>query len=145
MSYFGSACSSTPDEASTSRPLIILTLIAVVAYVTGCSSPPAQLPSPEEQLEAARRDMKKNRLELAQETLEELKQATAGTRLGGEVQFLLAFSQFCQITYIDNLFTLYQLPLLQGPESPLAKVIWFEFEHPSLFLLFCAGKAPSPS
>jgi outer membrane protein assembly factor BamD len=40
--------------------------------------------------------MEKNHYELALKTLEELKPATAGTRLGGEVQFLLARAKYHQ-------------------------------------------------
>ena len=45
--------------------------------------------------------MEKNRLELARESLEELRQVTAGTRLGGEVQFLLAETEFHQDNFAE--------------------------------------------
>jgi outer membrane protein assembly factor BamD len=79
-----------------SRTFTILFLLTLSSSISGCSSKPAQLPSPEERLEKVRKDMTKHRYEMAIETLEELKPVTAGTRLGGEVQFLMAETRFRQ-------------------------------------------------
>jgi outer membrane protein assembly factor BamD len=71
-------------------------MLIASAAIIGCSSRPVQLPSPEERLEKARKDMEKHRYEMALETLEELRPVTTGTRIGGEVQFLLAETLFRQ-------------------------------------------------
>jgi outer membrane protein assembly factor BamD len=62
--------------------------------VISCSSPAVNESTPEERIREARKDMDKNRNEKAYQTLEELRFITAGTRLGGEVQFLLGETGF---------------------------------------------------
>lgn len=54
-----------------------------------CSKPVVDDTPPEERIRNARIDMEKKRNEKAYASLEELRLVTAGTRLGGEVQFLL--------------------------------------------------------
>ena len=102
------------------RSVIVLIFLALSAGVFDCSSPSAQLPSPEERLNAVRQNMEKHRYELAQETLEELRPATAGTRLGGEVQFLLAENRFLQGKYAEAEVE-YGTYLALHPEGPFSE------------------------
>lgn len=59
-----------------------------------CSKPALQEETPEERLREARIDYEKHRYEKAYETLEGLRLLTAGTRLGGEVLFLMGETGF---------------------------------------------------
>jgi len=68
---------------------VVLSILAI-----SCSSPAVNESTPEERIREARKDMDKNRNEKAYQTLEELRFITAGTRLGGEVQFLLGETGF---------------------------------------------------
>lgn len=65
-------------------PILILAIV-----MTSCSTPVVDESPPEERIRQARIDMEKKRNERAYESLEGLRLVTAGTRLGGEVQFLL--------------------------------------------------------
>lgn len=70
-------------------------MILALSFITiSCSAPVFKESTPEERLREVRTDMDKRRYEKASETLEELRFATAGTRLGGEVQFLLGETGF---------------------------------------------------
>jgi outer membrane protein assembly factor BamD len=64
--------------------------------------------------------MEKKRLEVAYENLVELKQVTAGTRLDGEVQFLLAENQFRQGNYAEAEVH-YGTYLINYPEGPFSE------------------------
>lgn len=59
-----------------------------------CSTAAVKDTNPEQKLAQARKEMKKKQYEAAYSTLEELRYVTAGTRLGGEVQFLLGETAF---------------------------------------------------
>lgn len=82
-----------------SKTFSVIILLILAANISSCSSKPALLPSPEDKLENARKDMEKHRYEMAYKALEELKPVTAGTMLGGDVQFLLAETLFHQRKY----------------------------------------------
>jgi len=70
-------------------------LILVLSFIMiSCSAPVITESLPEERIRDARNDMDKRRYEKAYENLEELRFVTAGTRLGGEVQFLLGEAGF---------------------------------------------------
>ncbi|MDF1525450.1 MAG: outer membrane protein assembly factor BamD [bacterium] len=72
-----------------------IALILVLSFLAfSCSAPILQESTPEERVSDARKDIKKRKNEKAYETLEELRFVTAGTRLGGEVQFLLGEAGF---------------------------------------------------
>ncbi|MBN2720742.1 MAG: outer membrane protein assembly factor BamD [Proteobacteria bacterium] len=74
--------------------LIIPVLAILTAGIFGCSSTREITQTPDSLLDSARHDIRKHRYELAIETLEKLRPVTAETRLGGEVQFLLAEARF---------------------------------------------------
>ena len=67
--------------------------------VAACSTTPAKSSSPEQKLAQARNEIKKKQYEVAYGTLEELRYVTTGTRLGGEVQFLLGEVAFKRAKY----------------------------------------------
>ena len=72
-----------------------IALILVLSFLAfSCSAPILQESTPEERVSDARKNMGKHRDEKAYEILEELRFVTAGTRLGGEVQFLLGEAGF---------------------------------------------------
>jgi len=75
-------------------------LILALSFIAiSCSSPEIIESPPEERIRDARSDIDKHRYEKAYESLEELRLVTAGTRLGGEVQFLLGEAGFYRGKY----------------------------------------------
>ena len=80
-----------PKGIFTRLAILILTLSFIGI---SCSAPIRNEAPPEERIREARKDIDKKRYEKAYETLEELRFVTAGTRLGGEVQFLLGEAGF---------------------------------------------------
>ena len=105
---------------NTTRSFIFLVLLVIVTGIAGCSSKPDELPSPEERLAAVRKDMGKKRYELVNENLEQLMLVTGGTRLGGEVQFLLAENQFLRGKYAEA-DVHYETYLKLYPQGPFAE------------------------
>ncbi|MDF1535101.1 MAG: outer membrane protein assembly factor BamD [bacterium] len=100
-------------------------LVTALALVTvSCSAPQVREESPEERLDQARTSMEKHRYEAAQETLEDLKFITAGTRLGGEVQFLLAETRYRQ-GKLSEAEVGYGTYLLSYPGGPFAEKALF--------------------
>ena len=95
-----------------------------LALSIGCSSPPAQLPSPGERLNTAREHMEKHHYELALKSLEELKPVTMGTKLGGEVQFLLAENKSLQGKHAEAEVD-YRAYLTLYPEGPFSEKALF--------------------
>ena len=82
-------------EATLKIKQVKISLILVLSFIAfSCSAPILQESTPEERVRDARKDMEKSRYENAYETLEELRFVTAGTRLGGEVLFLLGETGF---------------------------------------------------
>jgi outer membrane protein assembly factor BamD len=82
-----------PDSKRLFARLSVL-ILALSFIAISCSSPEIIESPPEERIRDARNDMDKRRYEKAYENLEELRFVTAGTRLGGEVQFLLGETGF---------------------------------------------------
>ena len=76
---------------ATLKPSYLLTALILILplYAISCSKPVLNETTPEERLLEARTDIEKGRYEKANETLLELRYVTAGTRIGGETQFLL--------------------------------------------------------
>jgi len=68
--------------------------MVLATLAVSCSAPAVSESTPEERIREVRIDIDKHRLEKAYQTLEELRPITAGTRLGGEVQFLLGETGF---------------------------------------------------
>ena len=100
-------------------------LITVLIFLaTSCSTPLVREAPPEEKLAQARTDIKKRRLEAAKEKLEGLKFITAGTRLGGEVQFLLAETLYRQGELAEAEVG-YETYLLSYPGGPFAEKALF--------------------
>ena len=82
-------------EATLKKTHLKTALILIFSFIAfSCSSPNLQESTPEERVRDARKDMEKHRNDRAYENLEELRLVTAGTRLGGEVQFLLGEAGF---------------------------------------------------
>lgn len=73
--------------------------------------------TPEEKLIEVRKDIDKRRFVKANETLEELRYVTTGTRLGGEVQFLLGKTAFKRGKYpeAESHFATYLNTYKDGP------------------------------
>jgi outer membrane assembly lipoprotein YfiO len=120
FSLFADRNSKGGENLIFQRPVVILMMIALFAGFPGCSSKPAQLPSPEARLAEARRNFEKKRYELAVTALEELRPVTTGTRLGGEVGFLLAETRFMQGKYAEAEAD-YNTYLDQYPEGPFSE------------------------
>jgi outer membrane protein assembly factor BamD len=100
-------------------------LLAVLAGLTfSCSAPQVKETPPEERLAQVRTDIKKRRYEMSQKTLEELKLTTAGTRIGGEVQFLLAETQYFQGDMAEAGAS-YETYLLSYPGGPFTEKALF--------------------
>jgi outer membrane protein assembly factor BamD len=100
-------------------------LITVLTFLaTSCSTPQVRETPPEEKLAQARTDIEKRRLEAAKEKLEGLKFITAGTRLGGEVQFLLAETLYRQ-GELAEAEAGYETYLLSYPGGPFAEKALF--------------------
>jgi len=100
-------------------------LITVLTFLaTSCAAPQVSEMPPEEKLAQARTDMDKRRLEAAKEKLEGLKFVTAGTRLGGEVQFLLAETLYRQGALAEAEVG-YETYLLSYPGGPFAEKALF--------------------
>jgi outer membrane protein assembly factor BamD len=100
-------------------------LITVLTFLaTSCSAPQVRETPPEEKLAQARTDIEKRRLEAAKEKLEGLKFITAGTRLGGEVQFLLAETLYRQGELAEAEVG-YETYLLSYPGGPFAEKALF--------------------
>jgi outer membrane protein assembly factor BamD len=70
-----------------------MALALSLAFIA-CSTPALNEANPEERVRQARIDLQKRRYEKAYDSLEEARFVTAGTRLGGEVQFLLGQAAF---------------------------------------------------
>ena len=104
---------------TTAAFITVLTFLA-----TSCSAPQVRETPPEEKLAQARTDMEKRRHQAAQEKLEELKFVTAGTRLGGEVQFLLAETLYKQGELAEAEVS-YETYLLSYPGGPFAEKALF--------------------
>jgi outer membrane protein assembly factor BamD len=87
---------TSPPTEATLKPIHFQTaLILALSLITiSCSAPILNEASPEERIVDARNDLEKHHYEKAYENLEELRFVTAGTRLGGEVQFLLGEAGF---------------------------------------------------
>lgn len=104
----------------------VAVLLVILAGLTlSCSAPQVKETSPEERLAQVRTDMKKRRYEMSQKTLEELKFITAGTRLGGEVQFLLAETRYFQGDMAEAEAS-YETYLLSYPGGPFAEKALFQ-------------------
>jgi len=98
-------------------------LILILSFfVTSCSAPALREATPEENLRSARSNITKHRYEKAFETLEELRYATAGTRLGGEVQFLLGETSYKRGKYpeAESYYAAYLTTYPGGPFSEQA-------------------------
>ena len=98
--------------------LASLTVLSFLAI--SCSAPQVREIPPEEKLAQARKDMDKRRFEAAEVKLEELKFITAGTRLGGEVQFLLAETLYQQGNLAEAEIG-YETYLLSYPDGPFGE------------------------
>jgi outer membrane protein assembly factor BamD len=96
---------------------LVLSLIAI-----SCSTPTLRESTPEEKLREARKDIDTRHYEKASETLEELRFTTAGTRLGGEVQFLLGETGFKRGKYpeAESHYAAYLSAYPDGPFSEKA-------------------------
>lgn len=106
---------------ATLKPSYLLTVLILILplYAASCSKPVLKETTPEEKLLEARKDIQKKRYEKANETLEELRYATAGTRIGGEVQFLLGETAFKRGKYpeAESYFAAYLNTYTNGPFS----------------------------
>jgi outer membrane protein assembly factor BamD len=110
-------------EATLKPSYFLTTLILILPLCTAsCSKPVLKETSPEEKLVEARMDVEKGRWEKANENLEELRYATAGTRIGGEVQFLLGETAFRRGKYpeAESYFAAYLTTYKDGPFSERA-------------------------
>jgi len=98
----------------------LILIFSIIAF--SCSAPDLQESTPEERIQDARKDMEANRNEQAYETLQELRLVTAGTRLGGEVQFLLGEAGFKRGKYpeADSHYGAYLNAYPEGPFSQQA-------------------------
>jgi len=76
------------------RLFAIFFMVAMSLTVISCSKPVLKETTPEQKLNEARKNIKKSHYEKAYESLQELRLATAGTRLGGEAQFLMGETDF---------------------------------------------------
>lgn len=90
--------SSQLKRSSAFRLLITVTL---VASFVACSGSVNDETSPEERLQEARHEFDKKHYEAASKILEEIRVITVGTALGGEVQYLLAESNFRRSNYLE--------------------------------------------
>ncbi len=97
--------------------VLVLSLIAI-----SCSTPAIKETTPEEKLKEARKEIDRRHFEKASETLEELRFTTAGTRLGGEVQFLLGETMFKRGKYpeAESHYAAYLSAYPDGPFSEQA-------------------------
>lgn len=101
-------------------------IAALILITTSCSAPQVKEIPPEEKLARARTDIEKRRFQVANEKLEELKFITAGTRLGGEVQFLIAETQYRQGELAEAEVS-YETYLLSYPGGPFAeKALYYQ-------------------
>ena len=110
-------------EATLKPDYILTALILILSlYAVSCSKPVLKETTPEEKLVEARTDIKKRRYEKANETLEELRFATAGTRIGGEVQFLLGETAYKRGKYpeAESHFEAYLNTYRDGPRTERA-------------------------
>jgi outer membrane protein assembly factor BamD len=112
-----------PTEANL-KPIHFQTaLILALSFIAiSCSSPEIIESPPEERIREARNDIDKHRYEKAYENLEELRIVTAGTRLGGEVQFLLGEAGFYRSKYpeAESHYAAYLNAYPDGPFSQQA-------------------------
>lgn len=89
-------------EAILKHSYLVTALVLFLSIgAASCSSPIVKESLPEEKLVEAKRNIEKRRYENAYESLEELRYVTTGTRLGGEVQFLLGETAFKRGKYPD--------------------------------------------
>ena len=110
-------------EATLKTTHVQAVLILILSFIAfSCSAPILQESTPEEKVRDARKDMEKHRYEKAYETLEELRFVTAGTRLGGEVQFLLGEAGFKRGKYpeAESHYAAYLNTYPDGPFSQQA-------------------------
>ena len=108
-------------EATLKIKQVKISLILVLSFIAfSCSAPILQESTPEERVRDARKDMEKRRYENAYGTLEELRFVTAGTRLGGEVQFLLGEAGFKRGKYPEA-ESHYATYLNTYPDGPFAE------------------------
>lgn len=90
-----------------------------------CSGPSRKETSPAESLQEARVQYEKRQFDSAIEILDDLKIVTAGTALGGEVQFLLAESNFRLRNYLEA-ESHYSSYLSAYPNGPFASEAIFK-------------------
>jgi len=95
--------------------ILILSFLAI-----SCSKSTLNEATPEERIRDARNDMDKRHYEKAYDTLDELRFVTAGTRLGGEVQFLLGETGFKRGKYPEA-ETHYAAYLNTYPDGPFSQ------------------------
>ena len=110
-------------EATLKTTHVQTALILILSFIAfSCSAPILQESTPEEKVRDARKNMEKHRYEKAYETLEELRFVTAGTRLGGEVQFLLGEAGFKRGKYpeAESHYAAYLNTYPDGPFSQQA-------------------------
>lgn len=94
--------------------------VVLALLLVACSKPVVNDSAPEERLREVRNDIKKHRNEKAYESLEELRFVTAGTRLGGEVLFLLGETAYKRGKYQDS-ESHYLAYLNAYPDGPFAE------------------------
>ncbi len=95
-------------------------VVTLATLLSSCSAPALREGNPEERLQQVRNNIQKHQYESAMEGLEELRYVTAGTKLGGEVQFLLGETSFLQgkLPEAESHFSAY---LTAYPEGPFAE------------------------
>lgn len=95
-------------------------VMALILLLVACSKPVVTDSTPEQRLTQVHKDIKKHQYEKAYESLEELRFVTAGTRLGGEVQYLLGETAYKRSKYEDA-ESHYLAYLNTYPDGPFAE------------------------
>jgi len=112
--------SSNPAEAILKTSSISIAALLVLTILSAsCSKSAITESTPEEKLRQARIDIDKKHYEKAGQALEELTFSTTGTRLGGEVQFLLGETNFKRGKYpeAESYYAAYLNAFPAGPYS----------------------------
>ncbi len=96
--------------------------LATLVGAAGCSAPLAKDASPEEKLASAKRSLQRRQYETAMTALEQIRDVTAGTKLGGDVLFAMAETKFAMGDYAeaDGLGETYLDLFPTGPSAPEA-------------------------
>lgn len=97
----------------------LLLTVTLAASVFACSGADKDETSPTERLKEAQHEFDGKHYETASKILEEIRVITVGTALGGEVQYLLAESNYRMSNYLeaDSYFSAYMSAYPGGPHA----------------------------